>query len=37
MSMMLTREDLARMCPRPSSASKAVVWDDYVEALLAPE
>lgn len=33
--MPLTRDDLNRLFPRPSSKARADVWDGYVEALLA--
>lgn len=33
----ITRDDLARLFPRPKSGPKAKIWDAYVEAILSPE
>jgi predicted chitinase len=33
--MHLTRDDLARLCPRPRAAAPARTWDAYVAALVA--
>ncbi len=34
--MEIRKEDLARLCPRPSRPAAAKIWDDYVEAMTSP-
>jgi hypothetical protein len=34
MAVALTRDFLQKLCPRPSNAAKAKIWDGYVEALI---
>lgn len=33
----ITRDDLARLFPRPKSATQAKIWEAYVEAITSPE
>lgn len=37
MALILTREILQKLCPRPPNAAKAKIWDGYVEALTSAE
>lgn len=37
MALQITRDDLARMFPRPKSGAKAKIWDSYADALTSPE
>jgi predicted chitinase len=37
MALVLTRELLQKLAPRPSNAAKAKIWDGYVSALTSPE
>jgi predicted chitinase len=37
MALVLTREVLAKLAPRPSNAAKAKIWDGYVAALTSQE
>ena len=37
MAIVLTREVLAKLCPRPKDAAKAKIWDGYVNALTSPK
>ncbi len=37
MTLIITRDDLARMFPRPKSGAKAKIWDSYADALTSPE
>jgi predicted chitinase len=37
MALVLTRDVLAKLAPRPSNAAKAKIWDGYVEALTSEE
>lgn len=34
--MEIRKEDLQRLCPRPSRPAAAKIWDDYVEAMTSP-
>jgi predicted chitinase len=34
---MLTKDLLAKLCPRPRQIAKAKIWDGYVSALVSPE
>lgn len=34
--MEIRKEDLQRLCPRPSRPAQAKIWDDYVEAMISP-
>jgi predicted chitinase len=36
-ALILTRDVLAKLAPRPSNAAKAKIWDGYVEALTSAE
>lgn len=33
MAVSISRDDLARLCPRPSRAQAAAIWDGYVDAI----
>jgi len=37
LTLIITRDDLARMFPRPKSGAKAKIWDSYADALTSPE
>jgi predicted chitinase len=37
MALVLTRDVLAKLCPRPKDAAKAKIWDGYVAALTSPD
>jgi len=34
--MLLTKDLIQRICPRPGNAKMAAIWDGYVDALLSP-
>jgi hypothetical protein len=33
MALVLNRDVLGKLCPRPKDAGKAKIWDGYVEAI----
>jgi putative chitinase len=37
MALVLTKDVLAKLAPRPSNAAQAKIWDGYVEALTSPK